>query len=105
MPCRTRGWTPGPLRVSLDGAWVILRPDISGRPPRRNDGRCSYTQDDRIRVTEAACKYLGIAFGDEVALLVLPAFGVLALVNPSRLLLGAPLAILGQLPHPSQAGI
>jgi hypothetical protein len=99
------GWTPGPLSVSLDGTWMILRPDTSGRPPRRNDGHCSYTQDDRLRDTQAVRTYLGIAFGDEVALLVLPAYGVLALANPSRLLLGAPLAILDQLKHSTHGGI
>jgi hypothetical protein len=99
------GWTPGPLSVCLDGTWMILRPDTSGRPPRRNDGHCSYTQDDRLRVTQAVRTYLGLAFGDEVALLVLPAHGVLALANPSRLLLGAPLAILDQLKHSTHGGI
>ena len=99
------GWTPGPLSVSLDGAWVILRPDTSGRPPRRNDGRCAYTEDARLRVTKAVRTYLGIAFGDEVALLVLPNHGVVALLNPSRLLLGAPLAIHSQLKHSSHRGI
>jgi hypothetical protein len=84
---------------------MILRPDTSGRPPRRNDGHCSYTEDDRLRVTQAVRTYLGLAFGDEVALLVLPAHGVLALANPSRLLLGAPLAILDQLKHSTHGGI
>ena len=87
------GWGPGPLRVSLDGAWVILRPDFSEKVRRRHDGGCTYTADERLRLSEAVCTYLGTPPGQEVALLLLPEHQALALVNPSRLLTGAPLSL------------
>jgi len=87
------GWAPGPLSIELHGPWVVLRADASSRVPRRNDGRCAYLDDQRLRVTEAVCVNLGLRFGDEVSLLALRDEGALALTNPSRLLLGAPLAL------------
>lgn len=36
------GWEPGPLSVELDAPWVVLRPDVSSRARRSNDGRCAY---------------------------------------------------------------
>ena len=65
-----------------------------GRVVRRNDGHCSFLDDQRLRVTEALTTNLGLLFGDEVAVLVLRAEGALALTNPSRLLFGAPLSLL-----------
>ena len=88
------GWVPGPLVSARDGAWIVLRPDVSGRKLRRNDGHCSFLDDQRLRITEALTTNLGLAFGDEVALLVLREQGALALTSPSRLLCGAPLALL-----------
>ncbi len=87
------GWAPGPLSIELHGPWVVLRADASSRAPRRNDGRCAYLDDQRLRVTEAVCVNLGLHFGDEVSLLALRDEGALALTNPARLLLGAPLAL------------
>jgi hypothetical protein len=87
------GWASGPLSVELHGPWVVLRPDRSIRTPRRNDGRCAYLEDRRLRITAEVCVNLGLGFGDEVALLALRTEGGLALTNPSRLLLGAPLAL------------
>jgi len=87
------GWDSGPLSVELHGPWVVLRPDATSRARRRNDGRCAYLDDQRLRITEAVCVNLGLSFGDEIALLALRAEGALALTNPSRLLLGAPLAL------------
>jgi len=87
------GWDRGPLSVEIHGPWVLLQPDQSSRTRRRNDGRCAYLDDQRLRITAAVCANLGLCFGDEVALLALRAHGVLALTNPSRLLLGAPLAL------------
>ena len=87
------GWSPGPLSIELHGPWVVLRADASSRVPCRNDGRCAYLDDQRLRVTEAVCVNLGLRFGDEVSLLALRDEGALALTNPSRLLLGAPLAL------------
>jgi hypothetical protein len=85
------GWVTGPLTVALNGPWVILSSEPSEKARRRNDGYCTYTKDERIRLSAAICKYLGTPVGDEVALLLLPEHGALALVNPARLLLGAPL--------------
>jgi hypothetical protein len=36
------GWESGPLSVELGGPRVILRPDVSSRARRRNDGRYAY---------------------------------------------------------------
>jgi hypothetical protein len=99
------GWVVGPLTVSPDGAWVILRVDISTKTRRRNDGRCTYTLDGRLRLSQAICTYLGTPFGDEVALLPLPEQGALALVNPARLLMAAPLGFFDSLNHAKQGGI
>ena len=71
----------------------MLRPDASSRAPRRNDGRCTYLDDQRLRITAAVCVNFALNFGDEVELLALRDEGALALTNPSRLLLGAPLAL------------
>jgi hypothetical protein len=87
------GWGSGALSVTLDGAWAVLRPDESERTARRNDGRCSFLEDARVRITEAVCQNLGLHFGDEVALLLLRDQNALALTNPARLLLGAPLSL------------
>jgi hypothetical protein len=84
-------WTPGSLKVDFHGAWVILQADPSETTSRRNNGSCSYLDDRRVRITHAVCANLGLTFGAEVALLPLPAQGALALTNPARLLLGAPL--------------
>jgi hypothetical protein len=78
------GWSPGPLAVSPDGAWVIFRSQSSTKTRQRNDGLCTYTQDGRLRLSEAITTYLGTPFGYEVALLALPEHGALALVNPAR---------------------
>jgi hypothetical protein len=86
------GWNPGALTVTRDGAWFVLRPDRSERAARRNDGRCSYLKDARVHITEAVCLNLGLRFGDEVALLMLRNECAIALTNPARLLLGAPLS-------------
>ncbi|HVA53692.1 MAG TPA: hypothetical protein VNF05_09295 [Acidimicrobiales bacterium] len=88
-------WVPGALSVTLVDAWVVLRPDESERAARRNDGRCSFLEDARVRITEAVCLDLGLHFGDEVALLLLRDQNALALTNPARLLLGAPLSLVG----------
>jgi hypothetical protein len=86
------GWTTGPLSVALEGPWVILSSEPSAKARRRNDGYCTYTKDERLRLSAAICKYLGTPVGHEVALVALPEHGALALVNPARLLLGAPLS-------------
>jgi hypothetical protein len=85
------GWSTGPLSVTRHGAWMLLEPTNDENKPRRNDGHCSFTDDLRLRVTEALCTNLGLNFGDEVAILPMPAQGILALTHPARLLLGAPL--------------
>jgi hypothetical protein len=46
-----------------------------------------------VRITEAVCQNLSLHFGDEVALLLLRDQNALALTNPARLLLGAPLSL------------
>jgi hypothetical protein len=99
------GWVVGPLTVSPDGAWVILRVDVSAKARRRNDGRCTYTADNRLRLSQAICTYLGTQPGHEVALLALPEHGALALVNPSRLLMGAPLNLFDSSNNSAQGGI
>jgi hypothetical protein len=99
------GWVVGPLTVSPDGAWVILRVDVSAKARRRNDGRCTYTADNRLRLSAAICTYLGTPFGNEVALLALPEHGALALVNPARLLMGAPLSLFDSSNNSKQGGI
>ena len=85
------GWQAGPLVVKYEGAWAVLSPDKSGGSIRRNDGHSSLLVDGRIGVPFALCHYLGLSYGDEVAVLVCPQTGVVALCDPSRLLLGAPL--------------
>jgi hypothetical protein len=99
------GWATGPLTVALNGPWVILSSEPSEKARRRNDGYCTYTQDERLRLSGAICKYLGTPVGDEVALLLLPEHGALALVNPARLLLGAPLNLLDPLGQSKAGGI
>jgi hypothetical protein len=99
------GWATGALSVSLDGAWVVLRSDVSKRARRRNDGRCTFTEDGRLRLSQAICTYLGTPFGEEVALLPLPEHGALALVNPARLLMGAPLSLFDSSGNSKQGGI
>jgi hypothetical protein len=98
-------WVVGPLTVSPDGAWVILRSQSSTKMRRRNDGRCTYTADNRLRLSQAICTYLGTPFGNEVALLALPEHGALALVNPARLLMGAPLSLFDSSNNSKQGGI
>jgi hypothetical protein len=98
-------WVVGPLTVSPDGAWVILRVDVSAKARRRNDGRCTYTADNRLRLSQAICTYLGTPFGYEVALLALPEHGALALVNPARLLMGAPLSLFDSSNNSKQGGM
>jgi hypothetical protein len=99
------GWVVGPLTVCPDGAWVILRMDVSAKARRRNDGLCTYTQDGRLRLSAAICTYLGTQPGHEVALLALPEHGALALVNPARLLTGAPLSLFDRSNLSNQGGI
>jgi hypothetical protein len=89
------GWAPGPLTWTRQGAWTILTPDASKRPAHRNDGRCSYLPEGRLRVSEAACRNLGLSFGDEVMILVLPELNSIALTHPARILTGAPLDLIG----------
>jgi hypothetical protein len=98
-------WNPGPLTVSPDGTWVVLRSEPSTKKRRRNDGLCTYTGDNRLRLSQAICTYLGTPFGDEVALLPLPEHGALALVNPARLLIGAPLRFFDNSSNSKQGGI
>jgi hypothetical protein len=88
------GWQPGTLTTSLDGAWVVLRPDHSGRTARRHDGSATFTPGERVRLSSALCAWLELHDGDEVALVVVPDHGALALCNPNRLLLAAPLSLL-----------
>jgi hypothetical protein len=99
------GWVVGALTVSPDGAWVILRVDVSAKARRRNDGRCTYTADNRLRLSAAICTYLGTPVGHEVAMLPLPEHEALALVNPSRLLMGAPLSLFDSSNNSAQGGI
>ena len=88
------GWSPGALRGSLDGAWVVLTRDLDGPPPRRNDGRSTVSPIGKLRLSGAVLHQAGVGIGDEIALLVLPNHGALALCHPARLLTGAPLSIL-----------
>ena len=48
------GWATGPLTATTDGLWTVLRPDTDGGPLVRNDGRCSVTDDGRLRVRRFA---------------------------------------------------
>ena len=89
------GWEPGALAPALEGPWAVLRPSASPAPRRRLDGTCAYLEDGRLRVTSALCRHLGLDYGREVALLVCPRAGALALCDPARLLLGAPLDLVG----------
>jgi hypothetical protein len=99
------GWVVGALTVSPDGAWVILRVDFSAKARRRNDRRCTYTADNRLRLSAAICTYLGTPVGHEVALVALPEHGALPLVNPARLLMGAPLSLFDSTGNSKQGGI
>jgi hypothetical protein len=99
------GWVAGSLALSCDGSWVILRSQASVKARRRNDGLCTYTQDERLRLSQAVCTYLGTPVGHEVALLPLPEHGALALVNPARLLMGAPLSLFDRSGNSKVGGI
>ena len=85
------GWRTTNLRVEISGSWLVLHQDSSGRTTHKNDGHCSVTPDGRIRLTKAACKTIGLAFGDEALFLPIPEKGILAITHPSRILTGAPL--------------
>jgi hypothetical protein len=87
-------WKPGLLATSSDGAWVVLCPDRSGQPLRRHDGRASYCEDNRLRLSRALTTKLGLELGDEVAIVVLPRHGAIALCNPIQFFNGAPLSLL-----------
>jgi hypothetical protein len=87
-------WRPGLLATSLDGAWVVLCPDKSGLPLRRHDGRASYCEDNRLRLSRALTVKLELDLGDEVAIVVLPRHGAIALCNPNQFFNGAPLSLL-----------
>jgi hypothetical protein len=87
-------WKPGLLATSLDGAWVVLCPDKSGLPFHRHDGRASYCDDNRIRLSKALVTKLELDLGDEVAIVVLPRHGAIALCNPNQFFNGAPLSLL-----------
>ena len=87
-------WKPGLLATSLDGAWVVLCPDKSDLPLRRHDGRASYCEDNRIRLSRALTTKLELDLGDEVAIVVLPRHGAIALCNPKQFFNGAPLSLL-----------
>jgi len=52
------GWPVGPLSTTLDGTWIVPRPDRSDRPARRYNGRATYCEDQRIRLTDALCTML-----------------------------------------------
>lgn len=90
------GWPVGPLRVRTDGFWQVLTADLDGAPVRRFDGRASVNVAGRVRLPQALLHRLALSPGDEVAILVLPDQGAVALCHPSRLLCGAPLALLDQ---------
>jgi len=45
------GWGVGPLRLEVQGSWIVLRPDNSGPSVFRNDGHWSYLDDGRNRIT------------------------------------------------------
>lgn len=90
--------------MGLDGAWVTLTPDTSGRPAHRYDGRASYCSDQRVRLSSAILAKLELVPGNEVAIIVLPRHGAIALCNPSWLCHGAPLALLTT-PAPDVVGI
>jgi len=87
------GWMPGSLETSLDGAWVVLHAPEVTRRARRFDGSCALEPTGRIRLSLAALHHLSLEIGDEVALLALPHGPALALINPSFLLLAAPLEL------------
>lgn len=90
------GWVPGPLCAERDGVWVVLRPDAEGRPLRRNDGRGVLGTDGRLRVPAALRYLIGVDIGEEVSVLVLSGHDAVALCHPSRLITGAPLALLDE---------
>lgn len=98
-------WSPGPLSTRRDGPWVVFRPDPSGQASHRNDGRCTYLDDHRLRLTCAVTETLGLRFGDEVALLIVPAQNAVVLTHPSRLLLGAPFTLLDPVSSTAQASV
>ena len=85
------GWTPGALSVEVRGAWVVLRPEETGRTVSRHSGLSSYLDDARVRVTNSVCANLGLNFGDEVLMLIISDENAIALTNPARILTGAPL--------------
>lgn len=95
------GWSPGALDTSIDGAWVILRPDRSERPTRRNDGRSTLDARSRLRLSAALLTRLGLAVGAEVTVLVRPEHGAIALCNPAWLTVGAPLCLVAAAPNRS----
>ena len=88
------GWESGPLTAITDGLWTVLRPDTDGGPLVRNDGRCSVTDDGRLRLSDAVTYALAARPGSEVAVLVLPDQNAVAVCRPAALLLGAPLELL-----------
>jgi hypothetical protein len=88
------GWASGPLTATKDGLWTVLRPDSDGGPLVRNDGRCSVTDDGRLRLSEGVQFTLSARAGTEVAVLVLPDHDAVAVCRPAALLVGAPLDLL-----------
>jgi hypothetical protein len=85
------GWEPRDLIARIEGHWVVLSPagDLSSR-------RCTarFNASDKVTLPVAQQRLLGVQPGRKVYVQPIPAANALALINPSALLLGAPLSLL-----------